>query len=130
MLGLQVYQDQLTPQKVVIPAKDPVRFVFSQPMYKHGVPPETIIIGVSGRTISISEVFEALNEFVPWGRSVKCGGWHTMALTAGGRLFAWGRGEYGRLGLGDDRCRRLPTEVGSTTFYRLTLVRGFKFYKI
>jgi len=27
------------------------------------------------------------------------------------RLFAFGRGEYGRLGLGDDRSRLAPTQV-------------------
>ncbi len=32
---------------------------------------------------------------------IAAGGWHSLALTVDGELFAWGRGEYGRLGIGD-----------------------------
>lgn len=32
---------------------------------------------------------------------VVAGGWHSIALSKHGELFIWGRGEYGRLGLGD-----------------------------
>lgn len=28
-------------------------------------------------------------------------GWHSLALTADGEVYTWGRGEYGRLGLND-----------------------------
>lgn len=34
-----------------------------------------------------------------------------MTLTAEGRLFSWGRGSFGRLGLGDERDRYSPAEV-------------------
>ncbi len=40
-----------------------------------------------------------------------CGGTHTLALTAEGRIFIWGRGSFGRLGLGDERDRYSPVEV-------------------
>ena len=33
-------------------------------------------------------------------RNVCCGGYHTLALTADRRVYAWGRGEFGQLGLG------------------------------
>ena len=40
------------------------------------------------------------------------GGWHSAAVTASGGVFVWGRGEYGRLGLGDNWKDRLrPTEL-------------------
>ncbi|KAK9838506.1 hypothetical protein WJX81_003780 [Elliptochloris bilobata] len=32
---------------------------------------------------------------------VEAGGWHSLAITTDGEVFVWGRGEYGRLGLGD-----------------------------
>ncbi|KAI8473148.1 MAG: regulator of chromosome condensation 1/beta-lactamase-inhibitor protein II [Monoraphidium minutum] len=32
---------------------------------------------------------------------VAAGGWHSLALTSGGEVYVWGRGEYGRLGVGD-----------------------------
>ncbi|KAI7841414.1 hypothetical protein COHA_004809 [Chlorella ohadii] len=32
---------------------------------------------------------------------VAAGGWHSMAISAEGEVYVWGRGEYGRLGLGD-----------------------------
>ena len=34
-----------------------------------------------------------------------------MTLTAEGRIFSWGRGSFGRLGLGDERDRYSPAEV-------------------
>lgn len=36
---------------------------------------------------------------------VACGSAHTLACTADGRLFSWGEGAGGRLGLGDERGR-------------------------
>eukprot|EP00197_Chlamydomonas_leiostraca_P014556 CAMPEP_0202864320 /NCGR_PEP_ID=MMETSP1391-20130828/4611_1 /ASSEMBLY_ACC=CAM_ASM_000867 /TAXON_ID=1034604 /ORGANISM="Chlamydomonas leiostraca, Strain SAG 11-49" /LENGTH=825 /DNA_ID=CAMNT_0049544055 /DNA_START=66 /DNA_END=2539 /DNA_ORIENTATION=+ len=32
---------------------------------------------------------------------ITAGGWHSLALTRHGEVYAWGRGEYGRLGIGD-----------------------------
>ena len=34
-----------------------------------------------------------------------------MAVTEAGETFAFGRNEYGRLGLGDTRCRTRPKKV-------------------
>ena len=47
---------------------------------------------------------------------VAAGGDHTLAVTAGGRLYTWGLGCYGQLGHGDTGNRWVPTEVGSGTF--------------
>jgi alpha-tubulin suppressor-like RCC1 family protein len=38
-------------------------------------------------------------------------GYHTVAVTAGGRLYTWGYGEFGQLGHGDTGNRLVPTLV-------------------
>ncbi|CEP00073.1 Regulator of chromosome condensation (RCC1) repeat [Plasmodiophora brassicae] len=39
---------------------------------------------------------------------VACGKYHTLARTDDGKVYAWGRGEYGRLGLNSNRDRTSP----------------------
>lgn len=38
---------------------------------------------------------------------IAAGGWHSMALTADGEVYAWGRGEHGRLGFGEDKSSKM-----------------------
>ncbi|KAJ7565806.1 hypothetical protein O6H91_02G076100 [Diphasiastrum complanatum] len=38
---------------------------------------------------------------------IAAGGWHSMALTVDGQVYAWGRGEHGRLGFGDDKSSKM-----------------------
>ena len=47
---------------------------------------------------------------------VAAGGGHTVAVTAGGRLYTWGYGGYGQLGHGDTGNRLVPTLVGAGAF--------------
>jgi len=35
---------------------------------------------------------------------VSCGSWHTLIVSESGKLYGCGRGEYGRLGSGDEVC--------------------------
>ncbi|TVU05773.1 hypothetical protein EJB05_48956 [Eragrostis curvula] len=43
---------------------------------------------------------------------IAAGGWHSTALTEEGEVYAWGRGEHGRLGLGDDKSSHMvPLQV-------------------
>lgn len=44
-------------------------------------------------------------------RRVSCGGWHTVVVTKSGVCYSFGRGEYGRLGLGDTKSRYVPKPV-------------------
>merc|ERR1719446_1086414 len=43
---------------------------------------------------------------------------HAMALSEGGRVFAWGKNEFGQLGTGDEENRALPvyTELPYETY--------------
>lgn len=52
---------------------------------------------------------------------VAAGGWHSLALTAAGEVLVWGRGEYGRLGLGDKTgsSKLRPTKVTGLEGYRV-----------
>lgn len=43
--------------------------------------------------------------------SVSCGNAHVAVVTSDGMVFSWGCGEDGRLGLGDEDNRCIPTEV-------------------
>ena len=47
---------------------------------------------------------------------VACGGKHSLALTQGGVVFAWGRGASGRLGLRDRNTRYTPTPIDPGIF--------------
>ncbi|KAL5995732.1 hypothetical protein ACLOJK_025801 [Asimina triloba] len=38
---------------------------------------------------------------------IAAGGWHSTALTDDGEVYAWGRGEHGRLGFGDDKSSKM-----------------------
>ena len=39
---------------------------------------------------------------------ISCGGWHSILLTDSGDLYSCGKGEYGRLGVGDELSRDEP----------------------
>lgn len=43
--------------------------------------------------------------------AVSAGGWHSCFLTDSGGLYTCGKGEYGRLGNGDEKSKGLPTLV-------------------
>jgi alpha-tubulin suppressor-like RCC1 family protein len=45
---------------------------------------------------------------------IAAGGYHSLAVRAGGAVYTWGRNDHGQLGLGDhghDTYRNVPTEV-------------------
>ena len=52
---------------------------------------------------------------------IAAGGWHSLVLSVEGEVHIWGRGEYGRLGLGD--------RLGSSKL-RPHKVKGLEHHKI
>ncbi|KAG0450342.1 hypothetical protein HPP92_020990 [Vanilla planifolia] len=43
---------------------------------------------------------------------IAAGGWHSTVITNKGEVYAWGRGEHGRLGFGDDKSSKMvPQKV-------------------
>ena len=51
-------------------------------------------------------------ETSPWSRArIAAGGYHTLCVNAGGRVFAWGENYFGQLGVGDKEDRVVPTLV-------------------
>ncbi len=54
------------------------------------------------------------------------GGWHSCALSSAGEVWVWGRGEYGRLGLGDrsGSSKLRPQKVRGLEAHVVVQVRG------
>ena len=51
-------------------------------------------------------------EVSPWSRArIAAGGYHTVCVDAGGRVFAWGLNMFGQLVVGDTENRVVPTLV-------------------
>lgn len=58
---------------------------------------------------------------------VECGSRHNLVLTDERRVFSWGWGIYGQLGLGDTSSRTLPTELASLRGKKVLRIRsGFR----
>jgi hypothetical protein len=47
--------------------------------------------------------------------TVDCGEDHTGAVAGNGRLYLWGRGDWGQLGSGDGRSHRVPAPVNGVS---------------
>ena len=49
-----------------------------------------------------------------WAK-VAAGGYHTLAIKTDGTLWAWGRNNFGQLGIGNTIDKNVPTQVGNDT---------------
>ena len=54
--------------------------------------------------------------------TVSAGGSHSIALTAGGELWSWGSGVFGKLGHGDEQRQLLPKKVEALAGQRVVAV--------
>lgn len=58
-------------------------------------------------------------------RALSAGGWHSLAASEDGDVWVWGRGEYGRLGLGEDyKDRLVPALLEATKGTKITAVQA------
>src|SRR5690606_19823400 len=51
--------------------------------------------------------------------SIASGSYHWLALTESGRVYGWGRGAFGNLGLGKSECMKQPTLIHSIAKTRM-----------
>ena len=128
-LGHGNEDDQLAPRRVPAAVFNGERVVMVAAGFAHTVGLSeaghvfTWGLGEHGRLGHGDEESQRAPRQVEAGRSggekvvfVAAGGDHTVAVTAGGRLYAWGYGESGQLGHGDIRDRLVPTLVGAGAF--------------
>ncbi len=61
-------------------------------------------LGTGGSAdVTLPKVVGDLSMYVVRKVAVSSGGRHAMALTADGKVFSWGDGDYGQLGHGDNK---------------------------
>ena len=61
-------------------------------------------LGVGGYSdVNSPKLLVELSMYVVRKVAINSGGRHAMALTADGKVFSWGDGEYGQLGHGDNK---------------------------
>ena len=63
-------------------------------------------------------------------QSVAAGYAHSLGVKTDGTLWAWGKNDYGQLGLGDTTDRYIPTQVGSKTDWAAVFATSMQSFAI
>jgi len=80
----------------------------------------------NGTTVNLNNPFEITNRFPANDKiiAIAMGGQHSSAITESGRLYMWGKGDYGRLGNGNTANQLTPvdiTNLPSSPLYQIFL---------
>lgn len=70
-------------------------------------------LGLNNDTVNYSSPVQVGSD-TNWVR-IACGYRYAMAIKNDGTLWGWGRGEYGKTGMGDESNRSSPVQVGNDT---------------
>ena len=86
-------------------------------VYKMGGAANDCSLSIAGRSDGNNSSPGEIGCLWPLGIvQIACGDNHSVVLTVDGRVFSWGRGKYGQLGLGNFENSLLPTEVELKAF--------------
>ena len=87
-------------------------------------------LGLSDNTGRSSPV--QIGSLTTWSESsISAGQYHSLALTTGGALYAWGSNGQGRLGDGTTTNRNSPVQIGAlTTWARCPAAMGFSGFTV
>jgi hypothetical protein len=53
---------------------------------------------------------------------IKCGAYHSLALTQSGEVYAWGSNYYGQIGCGDNFDKSIPTKVKALNDIKIKMI--------
>lgn len=91
----------------------------------HGPVPSALGSGVSATQATPVRLTSLDGESI---QQIAACGFHTLALSARGVVFAWGEGKFGRLGLGTEAPAFTPTPVSPSTLRNVVFIAAGGFH--